>query len=333
MDDDGLQLFTNKHSKYYRQCNLTSTADSLCNGTAENENTDYAQVINAKGRFFDRLLPAGTILKKNPTTYNYTFFILSGSVHMKSSFTNGHSHIETGQFFIISCDQEFEMTMEENVHLIIFKFISVVRSFNIPFFQSLVKLKKGPYVFTTLTINSDLQTILDFISHGLNNHMDCYDFHYYCHGIYGMILRETYSPEENMKIHYNIIGKDLVFRSRILQNYPKAYNVNELISIVGISKTSFFKKFTQEFGMKAKEWLVRKKKDCILMNLSDPTITVKMLMFRCGFDTPSNFTRFFLQNFHCTPSYAIQHREQYIPETFDTQNGLTNKDFIISIGI
>ena len=334
MDDDGLQLFTTKHSKYYRQCDLTSCADSYNEENVNTLNTDYAQVINSKGRFFDRVFPAGTILKKDPTTYNYTFFILSGKVHMESSFTNNHSHIHAGQFFIISCDQKFEMTMEENVHLIIFKFISVIHPFNIPFFQSLVELKTGSYEFTTLTINSNLQAILDFISHGLTNNMGCYYFHRYCHGIYSMILRDTYSLEENMKIHYNIIGKNLDFRSKILQNYPKAYNVNELISIIGISKTTFFKKFSEEFGMNAKEWLIEKKKDLILLNLADPTMTVKMLMFQCGFDTPSNFTRFFLQNFHCTPSYAIKHRKEYAKEFhFEIQDKQIKEESTISIEI
>lgn len=62
MDDDGLHLFTNKHSKYYRQCDLASSADSYNDENINTLNTDYAQVINAKGRFFDRVLPAGTIL-------------------------------------------------------------------------------------------------------------------------------------------------------------------------------------------------------------------------------------------------------------------------------
>src|SRR5574344_246002 len=327
MDDDGLQLFTDKHNKYYRQGEPAISVDPLAKEENNSLNTDSAQIINAKGRFFDRTLPVGTILKKVSTTYNYTFFIMSGSVHLEAIYACDNSHIEAGQFFIISCDQEFEMTMEKEVHLIIFKFISVVHHFNIPFFQNLDKLKTGPYVFTTLPINSNLDIMLKFISHGLNSNLECYYFHRYCHGIYSMILRDTYSLEDNMKIHYNIIGKNLSFRRKILQNYPKAYNVNELASIVGMSKTTFFKNFSEEFGMNAKEWLVQKKKDFIIMNLADPTVTVKMLMFRSGFDTPSNFTRFFHQNFHCTPSYAVKNRDKFAPQIhFEAPVSQKNKE-------
>lgn len=310
------------------------TTASIENEAKNSFDSSLAQVLNAKGRFIDETYNDGTMMKKIPSTYNYMFFVREGKIRIAGTFVGENSVIEKGNFFILSCDQECRITVEEKAHLVVFKFISIIFPYSIPFFQELAKKKDNSYKFTSLPINSSLENLLQVVSNELQSGFGDYHFHQYCHGLLYIIFRQTYSPEQLLSIYYNIIGENLEFRSKVLQNYPQARNVHQLADLVGMSKTAFFNAFSQEFGMNAKKWLIEKKKDYILMNIVDPSVTVKELMFRCGFNTPSNFTRFFLQNFHCTPTFAVKNKDKLAPEIYNSTKNLDlAKDNTIIIGI
>lgn len=290
------------------------------------ESSSSAQVLNAQSRFVSEIWPKGSIIKKEPGTYNFMYFVVSGFLKIGASFIHTDTIIHTGHFFLLSCEQTCKITVEEKCHLIIFKFASIISPSNIPYFQNLSSKKKcRPYKFTILPINKCLTYLLKVISNGLNSNLMEYHFHLYCHGLLNVALRQTYSSDELLNIFYNIIDDRLEFRSKILQNYTKAHNVNELISLMGMSKQTFLKVFEEEYGTNVKQWLTENKKKFVLMNLSIPDITVKDLMFRCGFHTPSNFTRFFQQHFKCTPSYAIMHKEKFITPIYSNVRNTKKK--------
>ena len=275
------------------------------------------QVLNAQGRFVVDVLGKSSVIDKKPVNYNFMYFVISGVFKITADFVRGNGIITAGHLFVLSCDQTCTITIQEESRMIIFKFTSIIFPYNIPFFQSLADKKKFiPYTFTTLPFNDSLSNFLELVTNGLQSSTAGYHFHLYCHGLLNIILRRSFSSDELLNIFYNIIDKRLEFRSKILLNYPKAHNVNELVDLMGMSKSTFLKIFTEEYGMSPKQWLTDHKKKFILMNLVTPGVTVKDLMFRCGFDTPSNFTRFFQKNFHCTPTYAIEHKDELAPQIY-----------------
>ena len=279
--------------------------------TEDSMSTNTSDVWNEKAKFINSIISEGYILKKEPCTFNYMFFVISGSLQLKASFVEDEGMVEAGHFFVLSCDQTCSMSIREDAHLVIFKFISIMFSYNIPFFQELAEEKTGPYVFTVLPTNIYLKDLLHLIADGLDKGLGCYHFHKYCNGLLNVILRRSYPRENLLKIYYHIVGKKMDFRSKILQSYPKAHSVKEFAELMGMSRSAFVKAFSEEFGTNARTWLDQKKKEFIRLNLADPSITVKSLMFRCGFDTPSNFSRYFQQNFNCTPSYAIKNKDKF----------------------
>ena len=282
--------------------------------------TNSFNTINTKTKFIDRTLPSECVLEKKPGTFNYMFFVISGSLELKASFAENKNQIGTGKFFIISCDQECSITVCRKAHLVILKFNSVVFDYGVSFFQELGEEKVEPYEFTILPISNNLNDFLCFVSNWLEKGIESHHFHKYSHGLLNVILRKSYSKEDLIKIYYNIVGKKIDFRSKVLQTYPKAHNVKELAVMMDMSRSAFVRSFMEEFGTNAKSWLAEKKKEFIRLNLSDPGISVKSLMFRCGFDTPSNFTRYFQQNFKCTPSYAIKNKEEFISPVYYLKN-------------
>lgn len=304
-------------SSHIKSCDKDSDKDkktfSNLNQDKNRESSSSAQVLNPQSRFVSEIWPKGSNIKKVPDTYNFMYFVVNGIFKISASFIQDDISIHSGHFFLLSCEQTCIITVEEECHLIIFKFASIISPWNIPYFQNLSNKKKcRPYKFTILPINKSLTYLLKVISNGLNSNLVEYHFHLYCHGLLNVALRQTYSSDELLNIFYNILDDRLEFRSKILQNYTKAHNVNELVSLMGMSKQNFLKVFAEEYGTNVKQWLTENKKKFVLMNLSIPDISVKDLMFRCGFHTPSNFTRFFQQHFKCTPSYAIMHKEKFI---------------------
>jgi len=290
--------------------------------------------LNNKTKFMDSTFASGCVLDKKSGTFNYMFFVRSGSLHLKAPFIKNKNEIGPGNFFILSCDQECTITVSQETHVVILKFISIVFGYSVSFFQELAEEKTGTYEFTILPINNNLNDLLSLVSNFLNKGFGNDHFHKYTNGLLHVILRNSYSKEDLIKIYYNIVGKKIDFRNKVLQSYPKAHSVKEFAELMGMSRSAFVKSFTDEFGTNAKSWLAQKKKEFIRLNLSDPNITVKSLMFRCGFDTPSNFTRYFQQNFKCTPSYAIKNKDKFTSPVYylkNTEAKNMGKKFILDI--
>lgn len=114
-----------------------------------------------------------------------------------------------------------------------------------------------------------------------------------------------YSKEEVIKFFYPIINKGLLFRNYILNSYTKTSTVNDFIQESGLSRTTFYKTFKEEFGISAKQWLIKQKMDYILDRFKDRSIPLKEIMLDAGFETHSQFTRFCKTNFNHTPSELI----------------------------
>jgi AraC-like DNA-binding protein len=266
-------------------------------------------------KFIDVALSKDSIMNKKQGIHNFIFFVISGEVEIHDDLSKNVHRIQEGYFYILSCDQECKIIVLNTTHILIMQFASIIEESNINYFQKLsVHKRSTPYVFTVLPINVRLTELINLIVDGLKAGMECFQFHLYCEGILLIMLRKLYDDEQLLGVFYKVIGERLDFRSKVLQNYTHIHTVKQFAELLSMSKSTFIKTFQDEFGSNVKVWLTEKKKDFIMKTLSDPTITVKDLMFRCGFDTPSNFTRFFKQNFNCTPTYAIENKRDFILE-------------------
>jgi AraC-like DNA-binding protein len=290
-----------------------------------NESTVGAEsfeTVNEQVKFIDVTLSEESVLKKKRGLHNFVFFVLSGALSITEQKRHQlENHMPAGYFAVLSCDQECELKVVEEVHLVVLQFISITEPENINFFQGLSKKKLDyDYKFTPLAMNFRLEELIHLISDGLKSGLGCMPFHAYCEGLLFVLLRNMYEEGEIIQALYNIIGRRMDFRNKVLHNYNEIHSVQQFASEFGMSKNTFMKTFREEFGVKFKKWLLDKKKDSILLHLSDTTITVKELMFRCGFDTPSNFTRFFKRNFHCTPTFAIANKYEVIRDNIHSSD-------------
>lgn len=140
----------------------------------------------------------------------------------------------------------------------------------------------------------------------------CLDSRVFCHHYHElkgqellMLFRFFYSKRELASLFNPVIGKDIDFKDFVLKNYKKVSQVNDLIELSNMSKSVFFTKFKEVFGMTAKQWMVKQTNERICNLLAQPGIKVKDIMFKMNFNSPSYFSRYCVQQFGCKPTQLI----------------------------
>lgn len=119
-------------------------------------------------------------------------------------------------------------------------------------------------------------------------------------------LRFCYSREELARLFYPLLTAAPDFHLFILGNYRNVKSVKELIALSHMGKTVFYKKFSDTFGMPAKQWLLERKLERMSLKTAEPGMNVKQMMAEFDFDSLSAFQTFCKVNFGCTPSRFIE---------------------------
>lgn len=119
-------------------------------------------------------------------------------------------------------------------------------------------------------------------------------------------LKWFYSKEDLIHFFYPIHQNTCSFKKIILGNLDNVNNVSELIDLCNMSKSLFYKRFREEFGMSAKQWLIAHLKERMMKKILEPEITAKDLMNEFNFSSPEYLTLFCKKQFGMTPSQLIR---------------------------
>jgi AraC-like DNA-binding protein len=86
-------------------------------------------------------------------------------------------------------------------------------------------------------------------------------------------------------------------------------DVSSLVNESGMSRSAFYKKFTEEFGdISPKRWLDQYFEQRILYASSIPGTSAKELAFKMGFGDESSFTQYCKRHFGKVPSDLVKER-------------------------
>lgn len=108
------------------------------------------------------------------------------------------------------------------------------------------------YDFSPIPMRYPLMPFLETVVHCLRNEMNCTYLHNVIEREFFFLLRGFYNKKEIATLFHPIIGRQLEFRDFVMQNYSKVNNLDELITLSNIGRTSFFIKFKEEFGITCK---------------------------------------------------------------------------------
>ena len=161
------------------------------------------------------------------------------------------------------------------------------------------------YNFEPIPIRYPLMPFLETVIHCLRSDLNCTHLHDVKQRELFFLLKGFYKKEEIGTLFHPIIGKELEFRDFVMQNYTKVNNLDQLITLSNMGRTSFFIKFKEEFGTTAKQWMMKQLKKRILGKITEPGICVKQLMKVCNFESEAQLYRYFKQQFQCTPKQLI----------------------------
>lgn len=233
--------------------------------------------------------------------------------------------------FSVYCDQFCNHTFHNNEMVVLPKSSMVkisatsksqllAMAFDIPqsncdklLFQGLTPICAGmEYNFEPIPIRYPLMPFLETVIHCLRSDLNCTHLHDVKQRELFFLLKGFYKKEEIGTLFHPIIGKELEFRDFVMQNYTKVNNLDQLITLSNMGRTSFFIKFKEEFGTTAKQWMMKQLKKRILGKITEPGICVKQLMEVCKFESEAQLYRYFKQQFQCTPKQLIDRHQAEI---------------------
>jgi len=93
------------------------------------------------------------------------------------------------------------------------------------------------------------------------------------------------------------------------ENYMNEISMNQLAEQVGFSPFYFSRLFKQQFRMGFVDYLNDLRIAAAKSLLDDPTLTLKVVASRCGYDTPSYFAKIFKKRTGRTPTEYRQRNE------------------------
>lgn len=165
---------------------------------------------------------------------------------------------------------------------------------------------------TPLDIRLPLQKYLDLLTVYLDSGASCRHFHEMKITELFWLFRFYYSKMEILGFFYAIISATHNFRENILSHYREAQNIDELVRICGLSRSTFKRQFIKEFSLSPGLWLRRQKLGDIKHKLSDPNLSLSEISDELHFASLPHFSKFCKIHLGISPS---EYRQQFnIPE-------------------
>lgn len=246
------------------------------------------------------------IIERESVSRNYLFLVTKGEISITCNLFENRV-ISQGEMILISRSSKFRWEANTSSAILILGFDIPQNPCDKLNFQSLYNLRDEiEYDFQPIPIRHPITAFNDLLIYLLKNGMNCSHLHLLKQQELFLLLRGFYSKEELATLFYPIIGRDVDFKEFVLKNFQNVNNINGLIELSCMSKSSFFTKFKETFGITAKQWLLKQKEQIIVYESSKPGNAIKDIMAACGFDSPAMFNQFCKHHFHCTPKELIQ---------------------------
>lgn len=259
--------------------------------------------------FMLKEIPRGDLYIKSDTTRkNHLIAVISGSIEFMYE-EYPPRVINAGEIFVLSRSAVVHSRCIEDAKMIILIFeIPTINCEKINFQELREMAKTVECKFNVLPVRNALGLFYSTLEAYLKVEVNCAHLHALKQDELLLCLRYFYTKEELAALFYPMLYKTYDFRHLVLENYEKVKSVKELIDLSHMSKSVFFAKFQEEFGVSAKQWLITKLIQKIEYAALEPDITVKELMLKFNFDSLSSFQRFCKDNTGQTPLELINRK-------------------------
>ena len=257
--------------------------------------------------------PENYFYESKDVCHFYVLFVLSGSISLTSPLYSDKL-VTANQMAFVSKYWKYSFHVLEESEILIFAFdIPIIKTDSAMLDYYCSTASKGRYVFNTLPINNDMQSLVDMVvtqlkSGLIHNNEICYSWN----NLFFIFLVSHYPLDSVVNFMRPVLSGTVDFRSFVENNYLEVDGkVERLISLSGMSRKAFNLRFQKEYGVSAKTWLVDRFK-LKLMNLAaQDHIAPKDLASALGIKTIRlcKMTRTY---FNCTPNELIANAKKNI---------------------
>ncbi len=255
-------------------------------------------------------VPPGTHVYEPKLQYNNVVILIEGECIISCNQYDNRK-ISSSEMVLLPRGALVDAYTQKDCKLLLFSFGMVRNVCDVNMLQSYYDLCNDVhYDFTPLEIRHPLNEFIDLLVFCLKSGMNCAHLHEIKHKEFFLYLRGFYTKEEIVQLFFPIMGKKLKFKDMVLKNYSKAENVEELIELLKMSKNAFYAKFSKEFGMSPRQWMLKQIRHQVFIKAAIPNITIKELMDLFNFDSPVQFNRFCMREFNCTPGELIKQQQE-----------------------
>lgn len=268
---------------------------------------NYMTTIDTGFKFIE--FTEDTEFGEDNTNKNYLLLFIKGDFTISyNQFQN--NQFQAGDMILIPRSSLFKGVVQRGACLLLMFFDIPESSCDKLLLQSLSKIcKEIKYKFEPIKIRYPLTPFLEVLTYCIKNGMNCSHLHNLMQREFFFLLRGFYEKEEITTLFYPIIGKNIDFKDFVIHNYTKVDNIEQLISLSNLGRSCFFAKFNEVFGVTAKQWMLKQKKQLILKKLTEPGICIKDVIEELGFESQGYFSRYCKHHFGCTPKQLIKRHQ------------------------
>lgn len=243
--------------------------------------------------------------------HNSLIFVMEGEVTFSyNDFLN--CHFREGDLLFLPQSSEISGIAISNTKMMILNFNNSIKNLYdnaLPANYS-DEIKTINYTFKPLRLTQTLLVFADLIEEYLSANIKCGYLHELKQKELFVIMSHIYNKKDLLELFYPVIGGNMDFKSRILENYNIHISVNELAKKFGMCYTSFLRKFKAEFGVTVQEWILNQKAKLIKAKLSFPETTISDIIREFDFTDAPHFTKYCKKQYGCTPTELIKKLRQ-----------------------
>ena len=249
----------------------------------------------------------GQLLVRDSVVRSSLLFVLSGRFKVYAQ--GGYMPLSGGQVTMIAAGDSFYAEAEEDSLLLYCAFdrnMPLCHKFTLETLAGFLPKMAGRQT-AVLPVKPLLLRYLRLTSDILHERLFCVHYQRITVETVFLLLRGFYTKEELALLFRPVLGKGFDFRDQVQRHYSVWNTVKELAAAMGMSLATFNRKFLDAFGKPAGQWLLEKKKECILRDLLATKDTVADLADKYRM-SPNYFSAFCKENFGRSPS-DIRNRE------------------------
>ena len=247
----------------------------------------------------------GDVFKEKVTSYNHLFFLVKGEMVIDcNQFLK--KTISSNECFLLPKASQVIWNVTQPSEVLIMTFEVFPNVYDKQALKSLQGLKeKHPYSFSKLLtcplLNAFIDLMVTYLQKGLRNS----DLFQIKEKELFIIFNGNYTKDEIVSFFHPLIGLS-DFKNFVFENYLQVENVAELVHLSGMGRTAFDARFREEFGVSARQWMLKQIANHVRFKAMESDISIKGLMREFKFNSPTHFNWFCRQQYGCTPGELLK---------------------------